>query len=400
MKKNLKYIVLLIGVLSVLFIVEMLMPKPLNWKKSFTYSDKIPYGCYLTYQLLQNYFGEYVIETNRKSIYEIWSDYGYGSTTPDLSMIFINEKFQTNEQDLDALLKIVNQGATAFISAHYFSNKFCDTLGFQTGFDFYMDEEAATPEGTYLIHNQLPKNTYYFKRGILSYSYFSSIPSSCIVLGKKTNSEPNFIRVKYGNGYFLLHTAPLVFSNYAILSDDNKDYASAVISCLPNSFSVIWDEYYKIGREEIRTPLRFILSKEALKWAYYITLVSLLLFVIFRARRKQRIIPEFPPLQNTSLEFAETVGLLYFQHKDHHNLALKMIVYWKEYIRTKYHLKTENLDDIFIEELCAKSGVKRENINILVKKIIFMEKYKAINEDDLQKLNHLILNFKKESLVV
>ncbi|GAB4329921.1 MAG: hypothetical protein OHK0038_04080 [Flammeovirgaceae bacterium] len=376
------------------------MPKPLNWKKSFTYSDKIPYGCYLTFQLLQNYFGEYVMQTNRKSIYEIWKDYGYGTTSPDLSLIFINERFQINEQDLDALLKMVNQGAAAFISAHYFSDKLCDTLGFRTGFaGFYLEEETANPEGAYLLHKQLPQKTFYFKRGIISYSYLTTIPASSDILGKKTDSSPNFIRVKYGNGYFLIHTAPLAFTNYAILSDDNRDYASAVFSCLPKSFVIMWDEYYKIGREEISTPLRFILSKEALKWAYYTTIISLLLFVIFRARRKQRIIPELPPLQNTSLEFAETVGLLYFQHKDHHNLALKIILYWKEFIRNKYHLKTEKLDDIFMEELSAKSGVEIDKIKQLVEKIVFIENRKTIHEEDLQKLNHLILAFKKEALV-
>ena len=58
---------------------------------------------------------------------------------------------------------------------------------------------------------------------------------------------------------------------------------------------------------------RQILQSQALKWAFYMTLISLILFVIFRGKRTQRIIPVIDPLKNATLDFTKTIGDLYYQ---------------------------------------------------------------------------------------
>jgi hypothetical protein len=94
-----------------------------------------------------------------------------------------------------------------------------------------------------------------------------------------------------------------------------------VVFAQPNG---ILDEYYKPNKfRAAQTPLRYILSVPAYRWAYYVAIFSILIYVVVYARRQQRIIPIIEPFKNLSLEFARTVGTLYYQQKDHRDLAEK-----------------------------------------------------------------------------
>lgn len=65
------------------------------------------------------------------------------------------------------------------------------------------------------------------------------------------------------------------------------------------------------------SPFRYFLSQPPLRWALYLSMASILLFMIFTARRKQRAIPVIREPENKSLEFVELIGTLYYQKKDH-----------------------------------------------------------------------------------
>ena len=82
---------------------------------------------------------------------------------------------------------------------------------------------------------------------------------------------------------------------------------------------------------------RYIFTQPALTWAYYLVLIGLLFYALFAGKRTQRVIPVVEPPRNTSLEFAQTVGRLYFQQGDHDNLARKKIQYFLAGLRERYH---------------------------------------------------------------
>jgi len=57
---------------------------------------------------------------------------------------------------------------------------------------------------------------------------------STVVLGMRKDSMPDFIKRQYGKGYFLVHAAPICFTNYFMLSGNNKDYTAKALSYLPS----------------------------------------------------------------------------------------------------------------------------------------------------------------------
>ena len=88
-----------------------------------------------------------------------------------------------------------------------------------------------------------------------------------------------------------------------------------------------------------------------LAFAFWLSLILLLLYILFGGKRVQRIIEQLKPNENTTVTFTETIGRLYLQKKDNKNIADKMITYFNEYIRNTYFLNTNLVNDDFIAVL-------------------------------------------------
>ena len=118
-----------------------------------------------------------------------------------------------------------------------------------------------------------------------------------------------------------------------------------------------------------------------------------LLFMIFNAKRRQRIIKIIKPLQNTTVAFVKTISNLYFETQDHKNLIDKKITYFLEKIRTDFNLDTSVLNDEFIQKLASKSGKKKEDIKKLIDFINWLRSKNEFFEENLVKLNRHIEAF-------
>jgi len=233
---------------------------------------------------------------------------------------------------------------------------------------------------------------YEYSRGNFE-NYFSEFDTSLVqVLGKNEFGKVNFIRVRYGNGNFFMNTVPLAFTNYYLLNSGNNDYVYKALSHLPVQ-ETFWDDYYKDGNKYNASVFQYILSQRSLKWAYYIILVSVVLFILFYGRRRQRIIPVIPPLTNTTVEFVETVGNLYYQQKDFKNIAEKRISYFLDYLRNKYLIRTGFFDEDTIEKISEKSSLSIGKIKYILREIEKVNHSQKITEVELININYQIEKF-------
>jgi hypothetical protein len=214
----------------------------------------------------------------------------------------------------------------------------------------------------------------------------------CSVIARNDLGNPVALRVKWGKGYMVLCSTPMVFTNIYLLSANNSDFISGLLSYIPNA-PVEWTEYYHVGRWESQTPLRFILTTEPLRWAYYLTLITVLCFMIFEMKRKQRIIPVITPLANTTLQFVSTIGNLYYQSKEHRSIAEKKILFLLEQVRSRYFVSTTKIDSSFISTVSKKSGKPEEEVKQLFKLIETIRSQDQIDAETLMKLNERIEKF-------
>jgi hypothetical protein len=210
-------------------------------------------------------------------------------------------------------------------------------------------------------------------------------------------TSPNFLRYKLGEGHLTLHAAPLVLSNYFLLQDGNENYMTGIWQTLPdNIVSVYWNDYFKRSIDE--SSFDILWKYPATRYALLLSLLALAFYVLFEGKRKQRIIPIIEPLKNDSVSFVETVGRLYYNKRNHANLAEKMTQQFLEWVRTHYFLNTNILNDNFIHLLTIKSGQPESTVRGLME-MIHEVKLGGIKLDDayLYQLYNTIQQFYKNN---
>lgn len=391
-RKKLTPYLLIAGALLLMVLAELLIPKPLNWTITLSSDDKNPYGAYALYQVLPELFPPQKVSHNHLTIYEM-------DTAPlQRNYLILAEQFAPDRADAEVLLEKAAAGADVFISAHHYGSTFADTLGLHIKnqrFDFSGEEAFFEPEkdSVYLhfTNPQLPQERFAYTFNALPVS-FDSLAPEAEVLAVNHLQQPVFIRRPWGKGQLYLSTTPLAFSNYYLLEGKNHRFVETALSYLPPA-SLHWTEFYQSGRLESSSPLRFVLSQAELRRAYYFGMIVLLLFILFGLKRRQRPIPVMEAPGNTSLQFAGTIGQLYFQQGDHRNIALKKITYLNEHIRSYYRLHPAWHDPAFVQQLAVKSSKEEENIRQLAKQIHQAETQSQISTADLLKLNKAIQTF-------
>jgi hypothetical protein len=380
------------AIIVLLMIAEVTKPKAINWRDSYSAADKIPLGCYVLFNELTT-LSDFNIETSNKTIYEKLKEI---DSSLNRNLLFINNYISIEEEGALSLLKFVENGNNVFISSNYFYGPLADTLNLN--FDQDYDGFIKDPSYSTFTSPSLQSSQAFFE-DVIENSYIISIDTlNTTVLGyvldkDKSKKEVNYIKVPFGDqqGAFYIHCNPFAFTNYHML-EGKENYAAAVLSYLPNN-PILWDNYYKSGRKIITSPLRFVLSNPALKWAFYLSLIALGLFVIFKGKRTQRIIPVLEPLKNTTVEFTQTIGDLYLQHGDFTNIINKKITYFLEHIRGLYYLDTNELSERFIEKLAIKSSNNKSDTKALIDFIAFLKSKSAHTENDLIELNKKIEEF-------
>jgi len=348
-------------------VADALQPEPVDWSPTYSKKAKTPFGLYVLDNEAENLFGKDTVERFWKTPYEYLDskfDYDNSRYTIKGSVLAIEDNNTLDPESVKELMNFADYGNTVMLSMRTFPQELLDTLNIKMGHHELLIDSIQVS----MINK--PDEKYWINKG-MGMAYFDTIPQhdSVRVLGKQYFSKyerPNFIEAKFGQGRFLLHTQPAAFSNFYLLKADYYQYAQNALSAIPQG-SVHWQNKYSgPSFEEDGSTLRYIMSQPGLKWAWRLGLWGLLFFIIFNARRRQRIVPEIAPVRNTTVDFAKTIGNLYFQEGDHQTIIEKKIIYFLENIRTEYLIDTSDLDDAFIEKLHQKTGKPKEDIQGVV----------------------------------
>ncbi len=405
MDKRTKIIIgIFAAVLIGIIVTEIVRPKPLNWSPSYTSSDKIPFGCFVLFNELPTLFPNKEVTSVDQSLYEVLTEL---DTVSKSNYLMVNNGISFDKEEYDQLLEYVSRGNDVFMASTYFGGYLSDTLNLDIDASYSIREDTVALS---LTNSQFETSKFAFTKGMYNRHFTSVDTLNTTILGHVTYNEetfsldgdpentiqkkPNFVKIQFGEGHFYLNVTPLAFTNFYMLAG-NEDYVSNSFSYLKNHKTLFWDNYKKSGRIIIDSPMRFVLNQPSLKWGYYLTLVGVLCFFIFRTKREQRIIPVIEPLENSSVEFARTVGSLYYQHKDYTNLISKKINYFLEFVRSHYYIDTTQISEKTIKDLSAKSGKPLTDVKDLIDLISQLKNRSQHTEHDLIELNKKITSFKK-----
>lgn len=438
-KRGKTFIYVFLGIVALLFFYESSRPRPLNWQKSFTSGDKIPFGAFVLYDQLDEIFDG----SDINSIDEVPVDFLIGNDSINNgSYIFINDYLSFDKVETEYLMDFVARGNKVFISTAAAYGPLVDTLGLEINSSYYYPRSGNDTIRTRMVNPNFKDRTYVYDKAS-EYRYFEVYDTlNTKVLGEVLAFEPskgfiadyiddaidssseeftdedyetpqtdedineeirltretpqvNFVEVTVGDGAFYYNLNPIAFTNYYMLKDGKHQYAVEAMSYL-NDGPVYFDDYGKSGRKVITSPLRFILTQPALKWAYYIALLAIAIYMIFASKRRQRIIPIVEPLKNNTVDFTKTIGNLYYQTGDHSSIINKKINYFLEKLRSQYFVNTNDLNSTFIKRLAEKSGKSHKQTEEIISYINQMRAKSMHNEYELKQLNKRIESFLKK----
>ncbi|MEM9719684.1 MAG: DUF4350 domain-containing protein [Bacteroidota bacterium] len=386
-------IVTLIALLLTLQVVNK--EKEISWEESYARTDKIPYGTYVLFERLQDLFDgrkavvvskspyAYLVQEEEEA-YETYYEYDEDSSfyTYSLDMlegasyVFINQNFYPDDESINTLLTFTSYGNQVFIATESMDSRLEDSLRIHIVpgyFDFFTQEDSLSIQdsldslgGEFLLEGE----------GFTGYVE-SEDTLGLRILIENHKGEPTLVQIPYGEGNFYISSVPLAFTNYHMLDSLHMArYVAQALSYLPRTNEVLWDEYYKEGNIRRRKleehPLQFIYSQPSLKWAFLLSIVGMLIYMVFESKRKTPIVPLKDPFANTSLEFIETIGRLYFQRGNHKNLLEKKVKIFLSEVYHRFGIPTDELNDAFIQQLAHRTGISADELKegvIVIQKI-------------------------------
>ncbi|MFY7652206.1 MAG: DUF4350 domain-containing protein [Chitinophagaceae bacterium] len=364
-------------------------PQPLDWSETLQYKHTIPFGTFVLHQQLPQLVKKGEVITKEIPVYNVLHNQKHQQT----AYIFIANKLTWNDLDVKEALQFVQQGNTLFLSAYLFSKNITDSLGFK------IKQQLVLPTDSlgFQLHQSNTKIKAVYVSPHTSANAIDSVLNYRLtqVLGSNTKGLPNFIQIKMGKGFCYVHTNPQVFTNYFLLNKKEANaYTTQVIKTVLQiaNQQIFWDAYYQTGKNSTGSPLKFMLENKALQWAWYLIVVGVLLFALFKMKRIQRIIPIIEPLKNNTLEFVQTIAGLAYQKKQHYAMAEKKWQHWQEFIRSKFHIYETYTHPQFVNKLAAKTGMEENEIKKIINVYTSLSPTQ-VTDNELLAFTHLIDEF-------
>ena len=385
----------MLAIVVLIVVIDAGRPKPVNWEPTYSLDHKNPLDLYVFNQQAEKLIGRDRLKRITVTPFEYLRE-----DSSMVNMLIINQ----NEYDMgdSVLLDAVARGSNLFISAENIISYFTDTLNVEYGdVDETMNLQTVDSVHLTLAMKNWSGRPLVLKPVLNSFAFTQLDERTTSILGRELMPDslayPNFVRIRLGKGNVFLHNQPQVFTNYALLyRSSSADYVAHLLAYLPKDKQVVWfvkDQTSNTGRPENESSLSVIFRYPALRWAWLLFIYGLLLYILFNAKRRPRIIPVRKPLRNTTVEFVQTIGNLYYQEGSTNNMMNKKIIYFLDKIRRHYYLETTNIDDVFVERLHSKSGKDRELINEIVRRIRDFRKLGTSIPSDLIELNDLMEEF-------
>lgn len=380
-----------IGIILILIylVAQFNKPTPTDWSPTYVKKDKIPYGTYIFYNRIKDIFPKASVKTSGLPIYNTIKGSNYRNST----YIIIAPEIKIELADLAQLKKYMSAGNDVFIASYNLGEKAEKALKLKISSSFSQSGSSLN----FTNPNLKTVVNYGFEKGIGD-QYFSRVDtSSAVVLGVDAKNRPNYVKYNFGKGSLYLIAGPGFYSNFNLLDKYGAEYAGKTLSYIQGATTVIYDEYFTVPKTGEQGLMRVFFKHPELKNAYYLCIFSLLLFVFYEIKRRQRVIPIADAYTNTSVEFANVVGSVYYHQRNNLDIAQKKISFLMEHLRSRYYLKTNEIQTDFAETLRLKTGINETLAKTLTRYFMQVPTLDHFSDTELIGLNSIIEEFYKKT---
>lgn len=420
MKINRSFIIAISVLLILMFELQLNLPQRYSWIPTFSHKDKNPFGCYVFDSIMSQSVPSGYSVTD-KTLYRICHD---GNK---VNVLIISDDVNLSKTDVDAIKDIAGRGGNVLIAGNsktysttsdslmiknfgacfkygYFSitslkrkikndaSGSRDTIHWSMDNDVYKDNiypvysmmvedlmTADSADNTEVLaflesyDMEYVTETTVGEDGVVVEHVVADTLSDEKPATKPICRLPVAIRKKVGKGSVILVSTPLLFTNYGILDGSTSEYIFRLMSHISNNHVVRTTSYMKTQdmADAEASPLRFFLGQPPLRTALYLALLVITLFLIFNARRRQRVIPVVEQPQNRSLEFVKLIGTLYYHNKDHSDIVRKKFAFFAEELRRllMVDITDRDADRHSFSVISSRTGLRLEEVENIISDI-------------------------------
>lgn len=352
--------VIVVAIVALVMYVKSFAPE-YKWTVDYSRQSEQPYGAKYFYDLLKK-------EKNAITLVNNYSLEKLDTNQTNGNFISLTSFFDIDSAGVDNLLNYVSKGNKALIISNDAPMDLIasfvpvtDTFDAYTSYDY---------EKVFLSFNNPLKN----QKKVLAFlhrEYKSFKPTSWTGYSRRyfddvisryrfrdvstiNDSLVNCFYVPCGDGAVIIHASPDLFTNYHLRSENGFAHMQKILS-LMNNGPIYWSDNNYSDTEDngsgSSNPIRFLFSHPGLKAGWYVFLFAVLLYLVFRSKREQRIIPVIYRNKNASVEFAKAVGSLYYRKKQHHSIVNELYLVFLYDIRTRYNIPTTISQPELIDKL-------------------------------------------------
>lgn len=379
MKNRTKFIIGVLALLAIVLFIEYRMPRRFEWVPTFSHTDPQPFGC-LVFDSVMKASMPQGYEVSKSTIWQMEHDSTFA--TPK-SLLIVTQDY-LGDNNADALLRLASEGHIIMLATNRLAG-WEDTLDMESYWksEFRLDEMAGRIPAKGLLR-WIPKDDAYAGHAIdvpvyeqmvpYTLAPSDSIPCKSLLYYIETEEDEDSLEEKeyviaisypIGKGELIMVSAPLLFTNYTMVSGDGSVVIGRLMDRLKKYPVIRTESFVEATAQEESSPFYVFLKEPPLRWAIYLTLLSVILFCIFTARRRQRAIPVIEKPQNRNLEFVRLIGTLYWQEHWNPGLLAKKLSYTAEEIRrqTGVDLMSQNPD---LQLLSRHTGIDEQELHFIL----------------------------------
>lgn len=391
----------MIALFTLMFLLQYNLPKKFQWNATYYHADRQPFGCYVFDSVLTQSM-PHGYQVTPKTFLQLDLEH----PQEKIGVLMIVDKQDLYKLDVKHLCEIAKRGGKVMIVAgstavaerkivadsvraeerigELFRNELERTFkitiwGYSSfSLNYILSRDRSNTE-RYLDTicwkgkpQVYPPRDYVLWDGLVTgYLDLDSVRSKSPLAYFKENDSVSKNRtiaatLPYDRGEVTFVTSPLLFTNYGMLEGNTSEYIFRLMSLMADVPVYRTEAYMETEamRDAKSSPLRELIKRPPLRWAIYLTMLGILLFMITTARRKQRVIPVVTKPGNKSLEFIRLIGTLYYQRCSHVELVQKKFLFFTEELRrrTGIEISEVNTDDRDVKLLSRKTGLDETTV--------------------------------------
>ena len=192
--------------------------------------------------------------------------------------------------------------------------------------------------------------------------YDNSYKPICVASDSLTTA---CLREYPNGGKLIVTTMPLVFTNYGVMDSDARKLSEYMSSFFKGRklYRLYEEKDKNTMMEEEDGDFKYIMSQPPLKWAFYIILGLLVVYMVFNSRRRMKAIPVHKIDEDTTLQFAKVLGTFYYHQEYHVPFLMKKYDKLKSTLQSRYGWDVDKMEaSDLINRLYVITGIKKERI--------------------------------------